>query len=99
MKTFILALLFSVSANAIQGNAVVGKCYSTYNFEYEVIAKIDKRHYELRGNWLSPHALLETDANVGRTGTLAMQIKFMGSKTMELDNGFKAVVDLWGSCK
>jgi len=73
-----------------------GKCLHAQSFNYEIIKKIDDHHYEMVGNEMSPHALVETKTLVFKnTGVVKIMLKYVGSKEMEMNSGFSQDVDIW----
>ncbi len=113
MKSFLIILhlltgsfyAFGHLANDAGEPLKIGKCYPSFPSGYFVMKKIDNQTYELRGNSMSPNAILKTRtitpkamALLRKLGPLNMSLKFGGTKMMELENGFEAPVDLWEDC-
>lgn len=85
---------------------VKGKCYPTYPFGYVVSQKLDNTHYGAavsQTNYclmISCYAIIEmADFNPAIRGPLNRQVEYIETRTMKLDNGFDANVDILKECK
>lgn len=78
----------------------LGSCYQAQAFSYIVVRKLDKTHYELAGDLISPHAILITTGTEFLTsGRLNLVIEPVGHKNLPLENGFTETYDVWKECK
>lgn len=102
--------LLSFSAYAHQGQdgdtgLKIGKCYPSYPSGYTVFRKLDNQTYELKGNWMSPNAILKTKMIspkamdiLRKRGPLNLNLKYAGTKKYPMENGFDEEFDLWEDC-
>lgn len=77
-------------------------CIDSRNLGYTIVAKIDRRHYEMRGDeqMFPAHALLETKVSEfsGTGHPLGISMHYVGEKSLKMSNGFDTPVDVWREC-
>ena len=96
----LIILLFTNAISAMEG-VTEDKCYPGSIFRYEVVRKIDSKHFEMFSpNPNGAHAILERKGSGTYTpGPLPnVMIKNVGSKSMKLKNGFNGKVELFVEC-
>lgn len=75
-----------------------GKCTPSHVFEYIVVGSAGDGVYTLKGNFMSPNALVRLKHGKLRQGELVMHLKYVGTKDMEMESGFNKPVDFWDEC-
>lgn len=78
-----------------------GKCISSYPLSCVVTQKLDDHHLGLACSnaYIESHAILEvTQIRNYKIGPMNTGFQYLSTKTMKLDNGFDAAVDLWKEC-
>ncbi len=103
MKSLIVVLSLLLCSNSYAFQYEEGKCYLSFPLKCVINQKIDNHHLGLvcSDNPISStHVILEVK-KIGFYGVGPINIKYShkGKKTIQLNNGFDAIADLWKDCE
>lgn len=99
MKTLIIVILLLASIPWIaEASPKIGKCYPGFPFGHYVVAAHPGGFIEMVSA-IEGRGLLKTSVKSFKSGPVAMPMKLIGEKEMELKNGFTAKVKLWAECQ
>ncbi len=101
----ILLGLALVSSSAMALNPIVrmakGQCVSAHSFGYRVVGQVRPGLYEMRGQpEVSPHAFFVSKRfTITSKGSIALPMRFLGSRELDIGDGFPTTVDFWQDCR